>query len=497
MRARRAESAVHTFAASFVRSNYTRIKAIGIHSKKSLFVRLSSAYRALTAQESGSRIIDPQGEAMENADGQLFDDALMRLIKDKFHHVDSDFTGRERLYFDNAGGSFRLKQALERFAEVDSMPDNSERVHDIARGLQTIEQRGVEDARLILNAHEGTVYASLTASGAIFQMVGAIAGAVPGTNLVTTVLEHPCSFDSMSLYAGKLGKELRVAKSNPVTGGVDAEDIIRLIDSDTCLLSVIYASNITGAKLDLERIVREARAIKPDLYIVVDAVQHAPHGVIDLQKTPIDGISFAPYKFFGCRGSGISWLSPRAAALPHHKLAAKPADFWDLGSAAPAQFAVVSEIVDYVCWVGDQFELSSDRRTRYVAGMRAIGLHERALLSRILNGGRTLRGLRRLPRVRVLVDHEDLTRRDLILAVAFDDIDEVAAVREYERRGVIVYERVSTSLYSRRMLDSFGLKGAVRISPLHCNSPDDIDTFLRVTADIAESAALRTGATEV
>lgn len=108
-----------------------------------------------------------------------------------------------------------------------------------------------------------------------------------------------------------------------------------------------------------------------------------------------------------------------------------------------------------------------------------------------------MRGLRRLPRVRVLVDHEDLTRRDLILAVAFDDIDEVAAVREYERRGVIVYERVSTSLYSRRMLDSFGLKGAVRISPLHCNSPDDIDTFLRVTADIAESAALRTGATEV
>jgi cysteine desulfurase / selenocysteine lyase len=428
---------------------------------------------------------------MESADGQLFSDALMRAVKEKFHYVDSDFTGRKRLYFDNAGGSFRLKKAVERYSEVDLIPDNPERIHEVARALRAIQQRGVDDARLILNASEGTIYASLTASGAMFQMVEAIAEAVPGTNLVTTVLEHPSSFDAMALYAEKLGKSLRVAKSNRVTGGIDVEEILGLIDSQTCLLSLIYASNITGAKLDLERIVREARAIKPDLYIVVDAVQHAPHGLIDLQKTPVDGINFAPYKFFGCRGSGISWLSPRAARLPHHKLAAKPVDFWDLGSAAPAQFAVVTEIVDYVCWLGGQFDDSADRRSQYVAGIKAIGLHERALLSRMLNGQGELQGLRELPRVQVLLDHGDLTRRDLILAIAFDDLAEVDAVREYERRGVIVYERVSTSLYSRRMLESFGLTGAVRISPLHCNSPEDINTFLKVTADIAESAAAR------
>jgi cysteine desulfurase / selenocysteine lyase len=443
----------------------------------------------LHIREGGSRTTNTEGYAMENASGQLFSDALMRVVKEKFHYVDTDFTGRKRLYFDNAG---RLKKAVERFAEVDSTPDNAERMHEISRELQAIQKRGVEDARLILNASDGTIYASLTASGAMFQLVEAIAGAVPGTNLVTTVLEHPCSFDAMTLYSEKLGKELRVARSNQVTGGVDVEEIISLIDSETCLLSVIYASNITGAKLDLERIVRDARAIKPDLYIVVDAVQHAPHGVIDLKKTPVDAINFAPYKFFGCRGSGISWLSPRAAKLPHHKLAAKPTDFWDLGSAAPAQFAVVSEIVDYVCWLGGQVEPSSNRRMQFVTGMKAIGLHERALLTRILNGTEELRGLRMLPRVQVLVDHSDLTRRDLILALAFEDIAEVDAVREYERRGVIVYERVSTSLYSKRMLDSFGLRGAVRISPLHCNSPEDIDAFLRITADIAETAALET-----
>ena len=428
---------------------------------------------------------------MESADGQLFSDALMRVVREKFHYVDSDFTGRKRLYFDNAGGSYRLKRAVERYSEVDLIPDNPERIHEVARALQAIQRKGAEDARLILNAEEGTHYASLTASGAMFQMVQAIAGAVPGTNMVTTVLEHPSSYDAVALYAQGQSKELRVAKSNRVTGGIDVEEVLGLIDSGTCLLSLIYASNITGAKIDLERIVREARAIKPDLYIVVDAVQHAPHGLIDLKKTPVDGINFAPYKFFGCRGSGISWLSPRAARLPHQKLAAKPEDHWDLGSSAPAQFAVVTEIVDYVCWLGAQCVDSADRRSQYAAGMKAIGLHERGLLSRMLNGAGEVRGLRDLAGVQVLLDHNDLTRRDLILAIAFDDLPEVDAVREYERRGVIVYERVSTSLYSKRMLASFGLTGAVRISPLHCNSPEDIDVFLQVTADIAEKAAVK------
>ena len=48
--------------------------------------------------------------------GQLFSDALMREVKARFLQVDHDHHGRERLYFDNAGGSFRLKAAAERFA---------------------------------------------------------------------------------------------------------------------------------------------------------------------------------------------------------------------------------------------------------------------------------------------------------------------------------------------------------------------------------------------
>ncbi|MEJ8847963.1 aminotransferase class V-fold PLP-dependent enzyme [Variovorax rhizosphaerae] len=426
---------------------------------------------------------------MNTNQGALFSDALMQEIKSRFHYVDHDMNGRQRLFFDNAGGSFRLKAAVEQMGRIDALPDCPERIHELAIFLQRVQAQGTEDVRTILNAKGGSVYASLTASGGMFDMVRAVAENVPGTNMVTTVLEHPSSFDAMSLYAERLGKTLRVARSNPVTGGVDVDEIVGLVDQDTALLSVIYASNISGAKLDIEQIVKRARAIKPDLYIIVDAVQHAPHGLIDLQKTPVDGINIAPYKFFGCRGSGISWVSERASVLPHHKLAGKKKDFWDLGSAAPWQFAVVTEIVNYVCWLGRQFSQSEDRRELFASGIHRIELHERALLARLLDGDNQTTGLRRMDNVQVFLDYEDLSKRDLILAIGIDNLEHAQAVREYEKRGVIVYERVATSLYSKRMLQSFGLEGAIRVSPLHCNSAADIDRFLQVTREISEAFA--------
>ena len=120
--------------------------------------------------------------------------------------------------------------------------------------------------------------------------------------------------------------------------------------------------------------------------------------------------------------------------------------------------------------------------------MRRIHLHERALLYRMLEGTDEIPGLRHIPGVTECVDTEDITERDLIAAIAIDNIDMTECVAEYQRRGVTVYERVDTSIYSKRILEALGLKGAIRVSPLHCHGIDDIDKFLKITADIAKSA---------
>jgi cysteine desulfurase / selenocysteine lyase len=420
-------------------------------------------------------------------EGLPFDYELSREIKDKFYHIDLDpISNERRVFFDNAGGALRLKAANDAFKKIDELPDCPEHSNRTAKWLLGVQEKAYEDIKTIFNAKNGSVVTSLTASMAIFEMTRSIIEDVPGTNIVTSALEHPSAFDSVVTYARRSGKEVRVAKTNPVTGGVDVSEITRLVDKDTCLLSIIYASNISGAVLDIESIVKECRKIKPDLYIVCDSVQHTPHGVIDLEKTPVDAINFAPYKFFGPRGFGIGYMSERAAKLPHNKLLAKPQGEWELGSPAPAHFAAVSEIVNYVCWLGGKFITSDDRRELYVEGMNRINLHERALMYHMLNGSSKVEGLRNMKGIKVFLDYEDLSTRDFIMAIGFDNLGYTQAVSEYEKEGIIVFERVASSLYSVRMLESFGMDGAVRISPLHCHTVEDIDKFLEVTKKLSQ-----------
>ena len=267
----------------------------------------------------------------------------------------------ERIYFENAGGSLRLKAATEAAARVDAIPDSAERIHEVAAWLKQVQLRGLDDVRTDAQC-KGRHHPRIA------HRVGRDVRHDPrrrGERAGAQHRDHDARASvrvrrCMRFTPSALGKELRVARSNPATGGIDVDEIVRLVDAQTCVLVLIQASNISGAKLDLAQVVRRAREIKPDLYVIVDAVQHAPHGLIDVQKTPVDGINIAPYKFFGCRGSGFSWLSDRAAVLPHHRLAGKRPDFWDLGSAAPWQFAVISEIVDYVCWIGGHFTVDTD-----------------------------------------------------------------------------------------------------------------------------------------
>lgn len=201
----------------------------------------------------------------------------------------------------------------------------------------------------------------------------------------------------------------------------------------------------------------------------------------------IDGIMFAPYKFFGVRGSGIGYASERLCRLPHEHLFGEGEQnlTWKLGSPAPAHFAVVTAIVDYVCGIGGNFTDSTDRRELYVAGMHAIRRQELALMDYMLDGDAAHPGLRRIPSVKVLFDKAEPGSRDFIVGMTLDGWEHAEAVREYEKRGIIVYERVASSIYSVRMLNSFGIDGCIRVSPLHCNTKEEIAEFLDVTSELA------------
>jgi cysteine desulfurase/selenocysteine lyase len=429
---------------------------------------------------------------MNDIYGELFPDKLMCQIKDRFYNVNYDpVSKRKRIFFDNAGGSLRLKAASDAFKKIDELPDCPEHSNFTSLWLQEIQNKAYDNLRVLFNASSGSFVTSLTASKVMYEIVRAIIENVPGNNVVTTTLEHPSAYDSVITYAKREGKNVRIAETNKETGGVDVEAIINLIDKKTCLLNVIYASNISGAILDIKTIIKEARKINPELYIICDAVQHAPHGIIDVDMLNVDAANVAPYKF-GCpRGIGFGYISDRLSRLPHDKLIGNNEKKWDLGSPASGHFGAMNEYVEYICWLGGQFVKSVDSRIKFSEGLNRIKLHERALMHSALEGTGELEGLRHIEGVAVYLDYVDLSIRDLILPIGIDGISPHELVREFEKHGIITFERIDSSLYSSRMIKSLEIDSCVRVSPYHCHNMEDISNFLETTAVIAKKGVKR------
>lgn len=424
---------------------------------------------------------------MKNMTDKMFTKEELQEIRSKFKYVDHDFEGTNRLFFDNAGGSLRLIKAEEEFKRIDELPDASEHSNKLALYLADVENKGRKDIKsVIFNAKSGVIYPGFTASQIMMEIVRVISDNAKGTNYVTTTLEHPSAYDAITYYSKKNNCEMRVAGVNISTGGIDVDAVTSLIDSETAILCCMAASNISGYIYDIEKIFKKAREINPEIYIICDAVQHAPHGILDPEKYGIDAMNIAPYKFFGIRGFSIAYLSDRIASFAHHRLLGKASDEWEIGSPAPAHFAAISAIVDYVAELGEKHgNGETNRRKLFEMGMKRISDHERGLLYMMLEGTENVKGLRYVDGLTVKMDGTDLYTRDLIMSIEFANMSCEQAVEEYEKRNTVTFERSASSLYSKRMVEAFDSKGVVRLSPLHVNSPEEIEEFLRVSQEIS------------
>lgn len=423
---------------------------------------------------------------MRHRNTEFFPDNLEKQLRKKFHYLTEDVNGKERMFFENAGGALRLKSTLDEYINISKIPDSPSRSYDIAEILNGKILKGKEDIRLLLNAEGGEIAISLTASKIIFEMITVAAQNLPAGNIVTTAIEHPSSYDACEFSSQQYGHELRVAKANYSTGSVFLEELLAHIDDNTRIVSLILTSNITGAMHDLEKYTKAIHEKNSDAIIIVDAVQGAPHELVDLSRCHVDGINLAPYKMFGLRGVGFAWLSERLACLPHHRLLATDETNWDLGSATPAHYASFSKIVDYICEIGFYFNESTDRRTLIEEGMTRIMLQEQAILNRLLNGSESMKGTKELNNVTIHFEESNGVSQDLILAMTFSNVSNSRAVEIYKENGIQVFAREASSHYSKRILEAVGLRSLVRVSPVHVHNAEDVDEFLRVTEMIDE-----------
>ncbi len=247
-----------------------------------------------------------------------------------------------------------------------------------------------------------------------------------------------------------------------------------------------HGSNQTGAINDAKAIIEEARRIKPDLYTLVDAVQYAPHGPIDVEDIGADAYAFGPYKAYCVKGIGFAHVSERLSKLPHWQLMGKPETDWVLGSPAHPMYMAWSAAVDYLCWLGSQFTDSADRREQMVAAKDAIHSHMKALLHRAINGTDKLPGLRQISHAQPCGMTEEIGNRLCIFLFRVAGMDSSEAMRRYNQEHHVRLAARIQDPYSSIPLKALGWPDAVRLSSAHYNTPEEMDAVLRATMALGE-----------
>ena len=415
-----------------------------------------------------------------------FRPALTQAVRSKFALIDEcPFIG-DRVFLDSASGSLRLKSVCDVISAESQLPDQINRDTPGSRHVMETIARGEEDVRTFLGSG-GVVISALTATAALFRTIRDAVAHFPGTNVVTTSLDHPATHDALHRWAHVHGKEFRVAAACPRTGTVTPDSILDLVDSNTAVIAFIHGSNVTGAYLDAGTIIEEARQINGDVCVIIDGVQYAPYAPVDVQDLGADVYVIAPYKTYCKKGIGFALLSERFARIPHDRVLAKPGDDWHLGSDDHVNYAAWSTTVDYFNWLGSQFTESRSRRERVVAAMSAIKDHMGMLLNHLINGSNATPGLRAIDGITLHGIGESLEERSCVVAMNFEGVDASIMAAKYLERGIVVQAR--KSVMSARQLRALGIEegGIVRVSAAHYTSPDSIEHFLRTTTDVTST----------
>ena len=120
-------------------------------------------------------------------------------------------------------------------------------------------------------------------------------------HIVSTAMEHHAILHTLEALQAE---GFTVTLLQPQADGiVTADQVAEAITDNTCLVSVMYANNETGAIQPIREI--GARCHERGVLFHTDAVQATGHLTIDIQRDNIDMLSLSAHKFHGPKGIGL------------------------------------------------------------------------------------------------------------------------------------------------------------------------------------------------
>lgn len=410
--------------------------------------------------------------------------ALTNAIRDRFAHVESCPFQGPRIFFENAGGALTLKSVVETSATYAALPDNQGRDNPAAAALGEVIKQAKDHMALFFNAPKGRFFVGESGTELTFRLIRtAVMGTPAGGKIIGSSVEHPASRSAAQHWAEKADKPYVSVPHDDATGQVTPDAYAARMTPDVQVATILHTSPVTGIANDVAGIAAAVRAVAPEAFIIVDGIQHASHGRIDIQSYDIDGYVVSPYKVFSRHGYGVAWASDRLTGLSIETLKGGPEGNWEMGTRDTGAYATFTDVVSYFDWLGNETSDETDPRARIVAAGTAIHAHEKALTDAMLNGVDNLPGLADLPGVTILGGRDNPDREGLVCFV-LDHVPAAEIVTALNDQGIRTHIRRADH-YSGNILTPLGLDAAVRVSLCHYNTLDEVRSLLAAMKDIS------------
>ena len=409
---------------------------------------------------------------------------LLADIRSQFAQIDSCPVQGQRVFFENAGGALTLNSVVDTSRDYAAIPDNQGRDNPGSHELVRVIQKAKDDLRIFMNAPSGQFFVGESGTELIFRLVmNACLGTEDDGVVLGSTVEHPATRSACARWAKVSRKTHLLIEHDNDLGLVKAEDYAAQVTSDTKVATILHTSPVTGMGMDVAAISKAIRAVAPDCFIIVDGIQHAAHGQIDIASYDVDGYVISPYKMFSRHGYGLAWISDRLTDLPHDSLVGGPEQNWELGTRDTGAYATLSEVVSYLEWLGGKVTDTSDRREKFVAAGAAIHAHEKTLTDSMIHGTGNLPGLVEMDRVEIIGGVDNPAREGLVSLIV-KDMSSADVVKKLNEQGIRTHLRKADH-YSGNILDPLGLEGCVRVSMCHYNSEHEVAQFLAAMKTIA------------
>ena len=410
---------------------------------------------------------------------------LLKKVRQKFAHIEEcPFEGK-RVFFENAGGALTLNSVVETSAKFAAIPDNQGRANKASQALVDIINKSKEDMSVFFGTDEGSFIVGESGTEILFRLIrSAIMGSEQNGIVLGSTLEHPASVSACKNWAEKGNKKYVSVNHDNDTGSVSANAYLQAMTPDVRVATIIHTSPVTGMTVNITDIVDAIRTVSPECFIIVDGIQHAAHGGLNLKSYGVDGYAVSPYKMFSRHGYGVGWLANRLQELPHENLIGGPVQNWELGTRDTGAYATFSDVVDYLDWLGAQVSNESTKRDRVVAAGKSIHEQEKVLTNAMIYGVGNLTGLANLADVGILGGEENALREGLV-SITVEGMNAEEVVEGLRENGIRVHARKADH-YSGNILKPLNLESCTRVSMCHYNTIEEVADFLTAMRKILD-----------